>query len=36
MTYITCIAYKSIHHFVTCEISDVTMSPTCINVICTN
>ena len=35
LTYITCITYKQ-YYFVTCEISDVSMSVTCINVIYTN
>ena len=36
MTYITCITYKQILYFVTCEISESTMSTMCMNVICTN
>ena len=28
--------YKHIYYFVTCEISDETMSTACMNVICTN
>ena len=36
MTYFTCTMYKYIYYFMTCEISDVTMSTTCMAVIYTN
>ena len=36
VTYITCITYKYIYYFVTCEMSDVTKSSTSMNVVCSN
>ena len=36
LTYITFNTFKEIHYFVTCELSDVTMSTMCMSIICTN
>ena len=36
VTCVTYITYKKIYYFVTCEISDVTMLTTCMNVIYDN